>query len=414
MSQRIMSTAPAFGETNQTNANLWLTLARMTFVQIAATASVLALTALAPIVAETLHVGAYWIGYQVSFIYFAGLFASLSAGSLVARLSGEAIIALELVLLIIGLAMLASALPALMILASVLFGIAYGINNPASSVILHEVTPAKRRSLVFSLKQSGVPLGAVVANAFLPLVALWLSGWQAAILSLMVVPVILLAFTLRHTGRTPHPVRVQGPGILATAIAEQRAVLTDPSLRTLAALGCLFSAMQLTVTAFAVVSLVEIGWSIYAAGLLGAALQIAGASGRVGWGVVADRFGPFRVLSMLGFVGGGLSLLLYFQPILPVSVLTVTMICLGACASGWNGVFLAAIARTAPPGRVGAATGAILSYTFIGVIVGPSIFAAIFHMLGSYPLCFAVFSIPGLIGGVLGARRHNLSKFVRT
>ncbi|MBU0860808.1 MAG: MFS transporter, partial [Alphaproteobacteria bacterium] len=177
---------------------------------------------------------------------------------------------------------------------------------------------------------------------------------------------------------------------------------------------CLFSAMQLTVTAFAVVSLVEIGWSIYAAGLLGAALQIAGASGRVGWGVVADRFGPFRVLSMLGFVGGGLSLLLYFQPTLPVSVLTVTMICLGACASGWNGVFLAAIARTAPPGRVGAATGAILSYTFIGVIVGPSIFAAIFHMLGSYPLCFAVFSIPGLIGGVLGARRHNLSKFVRT
>nr|WP_249218965.1 MFS transporter [Loktanella sp. SALINAS62] len=386
----------------------------MTAVQIAATSSVLALTALAPVVAETLNVGAYWIGYQVSFIYFAGLFASLSAGSLVARLSGEAIIASELVLLIAGLILLATAIPVLMILASVLFGVAYGINNPASSVILQEVTPAKRRSLVFSLKQSGVPLGAVVANALLPLVALWLSGWQAAVLVLAVVPLVLLIITLRHLGRTPQPVRRPGPGILATAIAEQRAVMADPSLRTLAALGCLFSAMQLTVTAFAVVSLVEIGWTIPEAGMLGAALQIAGATGRVGWGIVADRFGPFRVLSLLGFVGGALSLFLYFQPVLPSSVLSIMLICLGACASGWNGVFLAAIARTAPPGRVGAATGAILSYTFIGVIVGPSIFAAIYYALGSYPLCFAIFSIPGLAGGILGARRHMLEKYVRT
>lgn len=414
MSHHIMSSRTLFGEAKPAGPHLWLTLARMTAVQIAATSSVLALTALAPVVAETLGVGAYWIGYQVSFIYFAGLFASLSAGSLVARLSGEAIIASELVLLIAGLLLLATAVPALMILASVLFGVAYGINNPASSVILQEVTPIKRRSLVFSLKQSGVPLGAVVANALLPLVALWLSGWQAAILTLAIVPTVLLALTVRHLGRVPQPVRQPGPGILRTAIAEQQAVMTDPSLRTLAALGCLLSAMQLTVTAFAVVSLVEIGWSIPQAGVLGAALQIAGASGRVGWGVVADRIGPFRVLSMLGFVGGGLSLMLYFQPMLPTAVLAVVLICLGACASGWNGVFLAAIARTAPPGRVGAATGAILSYTFIGVIVGPSIFAAIYHALGSYPLCFAVFAIPGLVGGVLGARRHAITGYVRT
>ncbi|XDA98721.1 MFS transporter [Sulfitobacter sp. LCG007] len=405
-----MSSQTNFGETKRTGTHLWLTLARMTGVQIAATSAVLALTALAPVVAETLNVGAYWVGYQVSFIYFAGLFASLGAGSLVARLRSEAIIAVELGLLIVGLALLATAIPALMVLASVLLGLAYGINNPASSVILQEVTPARRRSLVFSLKQSGVPLGAVVANAFLPLVALWLSGWQTAVLALAVVPLALLPSTLRQMERSPDRARMGGPGILATALAEQRAVLGDASLRTLAALGCLFSALQLTVTAFAVVSLVEIGWSIPAAGLVGAALQIAGASGRVLWGVVADRFGPFWVLSLLGFAGGTLSLLLYFQPVLPTALLAVVLVCLGACASGWNGVFLAAIARASPPGRVGAATGAILSYTFIGVIVGPSLFAAIYHALGSYPLCFAVVSVAGLAGGALAARRHRLLK----
>ena len=414
LSHTIMSTGTDFGETKSNPTQLWLTLGRMTGVQIAASASVLGLTALAPIVAETLGVGAYWIGYQVSFIYFAGLFASLSAGSLVQRLSGEAIILVELLLLIAGLLLLVSASPALMILASVLFGVAYGINNPASSVILHKVTPASRRSLIFSLKQSGVPLGAVVANVILPSLALWLGGWQIAILSLAVLPALLLPATFRRMMQATAPSFVKGKGIVATAIAEQRAVLTDPSLRTLAALGCLYSAMQLTVTAFAVVSLVDIGWSIPAAGLLGAALQVAGATGRVGWGVVADRWGPFRVLSMLGFVGGILSCALYFQPALPGAVLSLIMIFLGACASGWNGVFLAAIARSADPNRVGAATGAILSYTFVGVIVGPSIFALIFHVLGSYQLCFAVFSVPGFVGGVLGVRRHLKNRYVRT
>ncbi|MGJ8624505.1 MAG: MFS transporter [Yoonia sp.] len=397
-------------DTKAANRHLWFTLSRVTVVQIAATASVLALTALAPDVAADLGVGAYWIGYQVSFIYFAGLFASLSAGSLLATRSGEEIIALELVLLIFGLALLATAMPVLMLIASILFGVAYGINNPASSVILQKITPSARRSFIFSLKQTGVPLGAVMANVLLPMLALWVSGWQMAVFVLAVFPLAILIISIPHVRRDPKLAKQVKSGVFATALSEQRGVMANPALRTLAALGGLFSAMQLTVTAFAVVSLVEMGWSIPTAGLLGAALQIAGAVGRVGWGSAADRFGPFRILSFLGFAGGCLSLILYFQTSLPVPVLIVVFMGLGSCASGWNGVFLAAIAKSVKPDRVGAATGAILSYTFIGVMIGPSIFAATYHYLGSYPLCFALFSLPGFCGGILGAKRHISSK----
>lgn len=393
-------------DTQAASRHLWFTLSRVTIVQIVATACVLALTALAPDVAADLGVGAYWIGYQVSFIYFAGLFASLSAGSLLAARSGEEIIALELILLIVGLVLLATAMPVLMLIASILFGVAYGINNPASSVILQKITPSARRSLIFSLKQTGVPLGAVMANVFVPLLALWVAGWQMAILVLAIFPLSILVISIPHVRRDPKPVKQVKRGVLATALSEQRGVMANPALRTLAALGGLFSAMQLTVTAFAVVSLVEMGWSIPAAGLLGAALQIAGAMGRVGWGSAADRFGPFRILSFLGFTGGGLSLVLYFQTMLPVPALIVVFMGLGACASGWNGVFLAAIAKSVAPERVGAATGAILSYTFIGVMIGPSLFAASYYYLGSYPLCFALFALPGICGGILGAKRH--------
>ncbi|WOI58021.1 MFS transporter [Palleronia sp. LCG004] len=379
----------------------WNVLIRMLLVQIAATSSILGLTALAPDASQTLGVGAHWIGYQVSFIYFAGLFASLGAGSLTARWSAGRIISAELALILAGLALLVSAVPVAMVVGSVLLGLAYGINNPASSEILQGVVTARNRSLVFSLKQAGVPLGAMLASAGLPIVAEMTGGWAPALLSLMALPLALLLLPM---GRTPDlgRKRVRGSGVLARMLTEQRRIFVDPALRTLAALGCLYSAMQLTVTAFAVVSLVEIGWSVPQAGLAGAVLQVAGAIGRVGWGLAADKVGIFRVLSALGFGGAALSLALWWQPILPVVVLVPTMIALGACATGWNGVFLSAIARSAPEGEIGAVTGAILAYTFIGAILGPSIFALTFSSVGSYPACFAIFASAGLLGGILG------------
>ncbi|MFN3524663.1 MAG: hypothetical protein ACK4YU_01125 [Paracoccus sp. (in: a-proteobacteria)] len=73
----------------------WGALTHMLLVQIAATSSILSLTALAPAAAQTLGVGAHWIGYQISFIYFAGTFASLCSGTLVARWSAERVITVE-------------------------------------------------------------------------------------------------------------------------------------------------------------------------------------------------------------------------------------------------------------------------------------------------------------------------------
>ena len=379
----------------------------MLLVQIAATSSVLSLTALAPAASASLGIGAHWIGYQIGLIYFAGIFASLLSGSLVARFSAEAMIRAELAMILVGLALLATAHPAAMLVGSALLGVAYGINNPASSQILQRVVTMRNRSLVFSIKQAGVPLGAMLANAGLPLVALAVGGWNAAILSLMVLPAALLA---APAGRAALPHRRRSGGsILRRMQAEQRQVFVDPALRTLAILGCLYSAMQLTVTAFAVVSLVELGWSVPAAGLVGALLQVAGAVGRVGWGVVADRAGAFHVLAALGFGGAAMSLVLWWQPVLAAPALLVTMIALGACASGWNGVLLAAIARSAPPGQAGAATGAILAYTFLGAILGPSLFAAIFGISGSYPACFALFGLWGFAGGILSAAEARRS-----
>jgi len=57
---------------------------------------------------------------------------------------------------------------------------------------------------------------------------------------------------------------------------------------------------------------------------------------------------------------------------------------LGFTAVGWNGIYLAEVARVVPIETVGAATGGVLMFTFLGIVLGPSSFAAIVAMTGSH------------------------------
>ena len=63
---------------------------------------------------------------------------------------------------------------------AVLMGMGYGPLNPASSHLLNRVSPPRHLSKIFSLKQTGVPLGAVLAGALLPPLVLW-GGWRVAV-----------------------------------------------------------------------------------------------------------------------------------------------------------------------------------------------------------------------------------------
>lgn len=384
-------------------------LGLMTVLQILGTSCVLALTALAPIVAADLDIGAHWIGYQISLIYFAGMFASAFAGAIVAALGTRRVVLLESALFGMGLVFLSMGQLWLLVLASVLVGIGYGLNNPASSEILERVVPKARRNLIFSIKQSGVPVGAVVANLLLPALVIALGGdWRFAILlySLSLV-VIFVAMFLMLPGRTVPRERASIRSILSGLIGDQTYILRRADQRGLAFIGGVFSACQLMVTAFAVVTLVEQGWTPVAAGSVGAAMHAVGAVGRISWGLAADRFGCFRILTVIGLIIAALSISILWLSNFPLALQAACFIGLGFVASGWNGVMLAGIAQTAPEGRVGGNTGAALVYTFVGVIIGPSVFAVLYGVAGTYTICFAVVTLLGLIGAALArATQH--------
>ncbi len=388
-----------------------LLLAEVTSVQAIATLSVLTMATVAPLAATSLGVGAEAVGYQISIIYGAGALVSAVAGLLVRRWGAGTVGVAAMVLGLLGCLGLATGLLWVAALASVLIGIGYGLVNPSSSHLLNRFTPPARRNLVFSLKQTGVPLAGVLAGLILPGIGQW-AGWRGAALAVAALFAVLLA--IFAPGR-----RVwdddRKPGLILRGKLTEgpRLVWREPALRGFALMGFCFSAIQLSLMAFTVNMLVhDLGWPIVTAGFAVSVMQLSGAAARIGWGLLADRLrSGTAVLAGIGVLSMAAALATAtLAPSWPSWAVVAVLAVFGAGAIGWNGVFLAEVARVSPPGSASAATGGAMMLTFAGVVVGPALFATAYNAVGSYGLTFAlmaVFPVAGALAVLLAARRSK-------
>lgn len=356
---------------------LWLTLSLMTLVQAFATMATLTMATIAPEVGAALGLPVAAIGYQVSLIFFGAIATSLYGGVLVRRFGACLISQAALVLTAAGCLLLAMADLAAAVLGSLTLGFGYGMTNPAASHLLARFAGA-RINLVFSIKQAGVPLGGVVAGALMPQITLaW--GWQAAELAAAAM-VGALALALVPLRRRWDGDRQSGRTLLQQPFQALVLVLSAPVLRWLAASSFAFAIVQTCVSAFLVSMLVgDFRFGLVVAGLLLSVTQVAGFVGRLVWGLIADRLddgvATLAIAGGLMVIGAGLTAMT--GPAWPVWAIAAILFLFGASALGWNGVYLAALARASEPGQVGAATGGGLSVTFAGVMVGPTTFAAV-------------------------------------
>jgi hypothetical protein len=58
------------------------------------------------------------------------------------------------------------------------------------------------------------------------------------------------------------------------------------------------------------------------------------------------------------------------------------------------------VAKLAPDGRAGEATGGALFFTFLGVVITPLLFNAALALAGSYAVAYSIFAAPSLAVGV--------------
>ena len=174
-------------------------------------------------------------------------------------------------------------------------------------------------------------------------------------------------------------------------------VLSHAGLRMLAGCSFLFSIAQLSLTTYLVTFLTEsLAYGLVAAGALLTISQVGAVLGRVVWGYASDRwFGARRMLALLAALMALSTLATAaLQRGAPGLLVTSVLFVFGACAVGWNGVYLAEVARQAPAGLAGLATGGTLAITFLGVVLGPPLFGAVSSAFGSYRAGFAALALP--------------------
>ncbi|MBV8838037.1 MAG: MFS transporter [Alphaproteobacteria bacterium] len=261
-------------------------------------------------------------------------------------------------------------------IAGVVLGLAYGPETPASSTILFRITPPAKRPLVFSLRQTGNQSGGIIGSLALPYLAAIdpLYGYVAIML------LALLALGAFELLRPRYDPLVRGTGSGVALRDALRILATNAAMRKLAIASLPFSALQIALNVFLVsYGVTQLGLDLVQAGLLLATAQAGGLVGRLSFGLIASRFLPaWTTVVALGF---GMSLcagvVALATPGWSWALLLAVAFLFGVTASGWNGVFLAEVARLSPEGRVGEATGAVLMFGFAGLVVGPLLMAGI-------------------------------------
>lgn len=348
-----------------------------------------------PTAADSIGFSAAYVGYVTSIVYISGMLSALAAGNLVARHGAIRTCQAGLVLCAIGLMLVATALMPLVVAGAVLIGLGYGPISPASSHVLAKTTPPDRMAVTFSIRQTGVPLGGFVAGLLIPTLVL-AAGWQLNTLLLALVTLACILTTTRLRAALDHD-RTPGKPFSVRKIAGSILfVVSHAGLRRLALMSFAFCTVQLTLTTYLVAYLTgPLGMPFVLAGFVLAITQLASVIARIFWGWVADRFlSSDRMLVSLGIVMSLASLATAtMTPQWPFVAVIALMVVFGSAAIGWNGVYMAEIARIAPPGTTAATTGASLFFAYLGGMVGPAVFASIVVATGSYPAGFVLFGL---------------------
>lgn len=384
-----------------------LPLALTLAVQALTSMAMIAPSVMAPVVALELGVPPQGIGWFVALEYLLAMGSGLACGALIARYGPVRVCQFSVCLAAAGLAAGSTAVLPLVVFAAGLIGSGYGLVNPVSSHILMRASPPRMRSLIFSIKQTGVPLGGALAGVLVPPLVLYFSWrWSAAVVALLCFSLALLTLPLSAAER-----RGAGSGASAGLLAPLGMVFANPLVLELGIVSLIFGTAQLALFTYFVSYLnLELGFGLVAAGLIYSSAHAAGIIGRIVWGALADRWlSPRRMLGLLGvlmaFSGAAVASFSADWP-LPAVISASTLF--GASAVGWNGVYLAEVARLAPPGQVGAITGGTQFLTFIGALTAPPLFGLVVGLAGGYGKAYLAFSLlPGLAGAYLLARARG-------
>jgi len=374
----------------------------MLLQQALSTMSGLTIPVLAPPIAAETGLSPSLVGLYTAFLYGGSMISSLAGGGFLLRFGALRVSQACLVVVALGLLINAPGLTLLFVIGAVVTGLGGGPSTPASSQILARYAEPAKAPLIFSIKQTGVPVGGVIAGALLP-VYVSLFGWRGALVcaALMALTLALLLQPLRaefDSDRQP-----QRSLKLTDIRATLTAVLSDKRVRDLALGLFAFTGLQLAFASFFVSFLsLGLGWTLTDAGIAYSIAMGAGIVGRLIWGWVGTKYvSPMMLLALLGFAMGFAHMAMgLVAPGWQTTAVWAIAFVYGLTGIGYQGVLLAEIARVSPPGMAGVITGGAVFFAYVGMILLPAAFGLILAVLDSYRLAFFILGIIPIVVAV--------------
>ena len=120
------------------------------------------------------------------------------------------------------------------------------------------------------------------------------------------------------------------------------------------------------------------------------------------WGGLADYFDKARLV--LGMLGVTMTLCAFAITLVssqwPYAAVVVLCVACGVSAFGWNGIYIAEVARITSGENVALATGAVITFNFLGIVIAPVLFWLTVLVSGSYTPAFVLIGVVTLAGSL--------------
>jgi ACS family hexuronate transporter-like MFS transporter len=374
-------------------------LAVMTLSHTVASFCNLSIPPLTPFLRDELRLTHAQVGMLMSFFYIGVVSASILFGWLSDLLGVRW--ALILGLGIQGVFMICFAWTATFLLGGlflILAGTGYSSVNPATTKGVMRWFSPQGRATAMGVKQTGIPLGGILAAFTLPGLALSF-GWRP---SVILVGAITFSFIgiiwIGMPPALPDPDRRSG-----MRWAQLRQVLSNRNIMALSVMGIFLAGTQLSIVTHLVLYLKsEFLFSSVMAGIYLAVVQAGGTAGRIGWGLISDFLALGRRKPILVIIGiiAILQLLLLSRagPGLSSGLLFLVIGLLGCTAIGFHGVFIGFMGELSQRDLVGLTVGLSLTIQFMGIILFPPLFGYLVDRLGSYGPAWDMLALSWVVG----------------
>ncbi|HEV2280995.1 MAG TPA: MFS transporter [bacterium] len=263
-----------------------------------------------------------------------------------------------------------------------LAGLGYGSGQTAGTKAVAAAFGPRRRGIAMGVRQSGLPLGGMIAALLIPALA-GAFGWRAGVLGAAAVCAftgLLCAVGLRDArdaagvgagaGRRPpsRPLAGRLAGILA-----------DTGIRRTTIVAMLLVIGQFCYQGYLALYMVDrFGWSKHLAATLLLAVHGGGIAGRMGWGALSDRLLAGRRTPALAWCAAlcalfPLALIAMPHPV-PVATAAAVACAGGVLLLGWNGLYSALILEEAGTHDAGAAMGISMTMLYAVTFITPPAF----------------------------------------